>query len=231
MSPNAQEITVAPISTDSAKGYNDQAVSLSKQITTLVIKDQASYETAATLLKSIKDIGKMAEEARKKITTPLDAAKSAVMDLFRPTSTAVDNLEKHLKSLMIAYVNEEERKRKAEEEKLRKIAEAAEAKERKRLEEQAAKALANGKTDKAEELSQRAATVNRVAPIVASTVQKVSGVSMKQNWKARVIDINAVPRAYLIVDEKKLDQIAKATKGSLTLAGIEFYSEDVLASR
>lgn len=224
-------ITVEPISANSAKEFNDRAISISLEVKSLRISSQSDYDYAAKLLSNIKSIGKMAEEARKKITTPLDQAKSAVMDLFRPTSTAVENLERHLKGLMIAYVTEQERIRREQEDKLRREAAAKEAAEKKRLEERAAKAEASGKTEKAEELRQQAEEVFVSAPIIASNVQKVDGISMRKNWKARVVDATKVPREYLIVNEPMLDKMAKATKGELNIPGVEFYSEDIISSR
>ena len=224
-------IAVEPIKTDSAKEYNDRAMTIQSQVKNLVIKDQASYENAASLLKAIKDIGKMAEEARKKITVPLDQAKKAVMELFQPTATATANLEAHLKSLMIAYTNEQNRIREAQEAKLRQQAETEERRKKKELEERAAKAEASGKVEKAEELRQQAQEVRVEAPVLAPTVQKVSGVSMMKLWKARCVDINKVPREYMVINQSMIDGVAKATKGSLVIAGIEFFAEDVLASR
>ena len=227
----SNQISVEPINTTQVSEYEGKAVELTGLVAKLTIVNQTSYETAADLLKSIKAMSKDAEEARKKITSPLDACKTAVMDLFRPISTRLDNSERHIKSLMIAYSTEQERLRAAQEEKLRKQAEAEEKKKREALEARAAKALADGKTEKAEELQQQAAEVYVPAPILASTVQKPAGVSMRKLWKARVIDANKVPRGYLMVDEKKLDAQAKATQDSLAVPGVEFYFENVLASR
>jgi DNA repair ATPase RecN len=255
----AELIEVKPISGDSAKEFNDGAMQLSDWSNAMSINNQHDYEGAATLLKSIKDMSKKAEDARKKITTPLDQAKAAVMDLFRPTATALENCEKHVKGLMITYSNEQERIRKVEEERLRKIAQAEEDRQRKIKEKQEAEWRAKeekarkeaeelakaGNAEaarkaqeeadkaaaKAEERRQQAAEVFVPAPTIASSVEKPQGVSMKKNWKARVIDINKVPRNYMIVNEKMLDGIAKSTKGSLKIEGIEFYSEDVLAIR
>lgn len=224
-------IEVAPISTKSANEYSDKALQLHERVKNLTITGQADYESAAAVLRSVKDMAKSLEEARKRITTPLDNAKKAVMDLFRPPTLVLEIAEKKIKETMIAYTNEQERIRFEREEKLRKQAENEETKKRAALEEKARKAREAGNEEKADQLEQKAAEVHVQAPVLASTVQKVDGISMKQNWKARVIDANKVPREYLVVDEQKLNQMAKATKGSLSIAGVEFYAEDVLASR
>jgi len=266
----AELIEVKPIKADAAQEYSKQALTLEGQAKTLVIKNQANYEDAAALLKTVKGFADQIEAARKKITKPLDDAKKAVMDLFRRPSDVLADAEKAIKTRMIDYSNEQERLRKAEEERLAKIARAEEERQRKakeaqeaewrrkeaeakaeldrqnaliakaknekaRAEAEAATAKARAEQEKAarlaEERRQQAAEVYVPAPAVASTVEKLQGVSMKKNWKARVINEALVPREYLIIDLQKLDKIAKAVKGSLSIPGVEFYSEDVLASR
>lgn len=227
----AELIEVQPIQKDSAKEYELKAAVYVSKSKELIIENQNDYEQAANDLKVVKSIYKTLEEARKKITTPLDIAKKAVMDLFRDPSTALEGAELVIKRKMIEYTNEQERRRRVEEERLQREAKAAEEKERKRLQDIADRAKASGKDEKAQEFEQKAQEVFIPAPVVAPTVQKVAGVSMKQNWKARILDVNKVPRNYMIVNESMLDKLAKATKGSLTIEGVEFYSEDVLASR
>lgn len=255
----AELIEVQPIKADAANEYNKQAVALTEKAQKLVIKNQAQYEDAATLLKTVKGFADNLDAARKKITKPLDDAKKAVMDLFRSPSEALIKAEGQIKSTMIAYSNEQERIRAEQERILREKAAAEESRQRKikedqerqwrekeeakrREAEELAKAgraeearKAQEAADKAakiaEERRQQASEVYVPAPTVAPTIQKPSGVSMKQNWKARVINEALVPREYLIVDVQKLDKIAKAVKGSLSIPGVEMYAEDVLASR
>lgn len=224
-------IEVKPINTNSANEISVQANDLTKQVNALTIKNQESYEGAAELLRTVKALSKKLEDTRKSITSPLDVAKKAVMDLFRAPSDVLETAEKKIKASMISYANEQERIRQEQEAKLRRDADEKARKERERLGARAEKAEASGKEDKAEELREQAAQVQAVAPVLASTVDKPQGISMKKNWKARIIDEKLIPRQFLCVDEKKLDQIAKATKGSMEVAGVEFYSEDVLASR
>ena len=50
-------------------------------------------------------------------------------------------------------------------------------------------------------------------------------------WKFRVVNPDLVPREYLIIDEKKLNEIARTTKGTINIAGIEFYSEKSIRTR
>ncbi len=56
------------------------------------------------------------------------------------------------------------------------------------------------------------------------------GIAFKSQWKARVVDENAVPREYLIPDILKLNRIATVTGGGLDIPGVEFYEETIVAS-
>lgn len=69
-----------------------------------------------------------------------------------------------------------------------------------------------------------------IKPIVNAPKIKIEGIKKMTIWKYRVVDINKVPREWLIIDEKKMNQFAKATKGSIPVEGIEIYSENTIAS-
>jgi hypothetical protein len=126
---------------------------------------------------------------------------------------------------------EEAARRKAEE--ARRAAEAANAAERAKLirEAEAADRKAAAASAKAENQTETAAAV--VAPVVtiAPVAVKQAGESTRDIWHFRVIDAALVPNEYKIVNEKALDGIAKATKGSIVIPGVEFYAEKTLAMR
>lgn len=267
---NVDLIEVEPIKTNLANEYVEKSNQLAIQVNQLKVVDQSSYETAASLLSSIKSMAKSLDESRKKITGPIDIAKKAVMDLFRPPADALAQFESDLKDRMITFQNEQEKIRREKEEKLRREAEAEESRQRKikeqqerewrekqeaarkeaqRLEELAKKAKSEKAREeaelaaiklraeeerakqKAEERRIQAASVQVVAPIVAPTVTKIAGVSTRKDWKAKIVDPLLVPRDYLIVDESKLNKVAAATKGSLSIPGVHMYAVDVMASR
>lgn len=266
----AELIEVKPISTHSAVEYSKSASDLLTSIKILEVDDQASYEEMALLLSKNKDLNKKAELERKKITDPIDVARKAAMDLFRPIVAYFEDGEKIAKNKMIAYSNEQERIRAEHERKLREQAAAEESRQRKikedqeaawrkkeaeakaeldrqnaliakaknekqRAEAEAAAAKARAEQEKAarlaEERRQQADEIFVPAPTISPTIEKPSGISMKKNWKARITNADLVPRNYMIVNEKMLDGIAKSTKGALKIEGVEFYSEDILASR
>jgi len=99
-------------------------------------------------------------------------------------------------------------------------------KEADRLAKQAAKAAESGKEAKAEELQQRAEELKASTPIVESKVSKIAGIPIRTNYKFKMIDEKLIPREYLTPDTVKIGQVVRATKGTLSIPGIEIYTED-----
>lgn len=126
---------------------------------------------------------------------------------------------------------EADERRKAED--ARRAAEAANAEERARLLREAEKAelKAAAAAAKAEEKIENAATITAPCVQFAVPVTRQEGESQRVIWKARVTNQALVPREYMIVNERALDGIAKATKGALSLPGVEFYSESQISIR
>lgn len=220
----SETLEIKPLNVSDANAFKTKATVLLDQSQKIVIKNQVELETAAAVRVEIKEISKKLDATRKGITVHLDNAKKAVMDLFRPASEKLEAAEKNVNSAILNYTAEQERIRRENEEKLRRQAAVEEEKKRKALQERADKAEAKGKADKAAELRQQAEEVHVEAPVIASNVDKVEGLSFREDWKAKVISINAVPREYLVVDESRLNALARATKGSLVIPGVEFYS-------
>lgn len=64
-----------------------------------------------------------------------------------------------------------------------------------------------------------------VAPEVEMT-PKVAGVKTYRVTKWRIIDLDKVPREYLILDEKKVNQTVREMKTLASIPGIEVYEEE-----
>ncbi len=113
-------------------------------------------------------------------------------------------------------------KRAAEAAEKRKISE-AEAK--KRDEEQAAiQKEIDAANAKAEVLEKEKAAVN-IQPIETPKIETAKSQSWRDNWKFRVVNIKEVPRAFMVVNEEMLKDIAKSTKGTAVVPGIEFWND------
>lgn len=229
-----EEIKVDPISTNSVNVYKQDLSVLEKKASDLVIKNQASYDFAAEIRKDLKRCQLTMDEARKNITRPLDAAKKAVMDLFRPVESGLELAIKNVDSKLLSYDAKMELIRKTEEDKLRRQAEAEEARKKSALEERARKAEEKGNALKAEELRTKAEEVRVVAPTLAPMLQKPSGLSYAEYWKGEVVDLKELVKAiaagrapitFITINQAVINKQATASRDSLKFPGIRFYSE------
>lgn len=129
--------------------------------------------------------------------------------------------------------------------------------ETERLEAERQAALADGNTVAAAKLESKLEKVAEVsaikqdaaaeqialvqaAPVAVAVETKVSGISTRTNWKATVTDmatflscVSANPQYLNLVkvDEKALNQMAKALKSNLNIPGVKVEEERILASR
>lgn len=219
------EITVKPIDTSKAEEYRTEAERVLINSKELIIKNQTDYEQALSLTRVIRQKLKDLTETRLSITKPLDQAKKAVMALFERPTKMLEEAKECADKAVITYTDLQEQKRKEQELKLQAEAE----KKRKELEAKAEAARVAGKDIKAEQYEVKAQAV--IAPTLAERIQKVDGVSYRDQWSAVVIDVNAVPREYMMPNMVMLNKIAQATKGSLPIAGVVMRCEKILSQR
>jgi hypothetical protein len=220
-----QIIEVSPINVSGIKEAQTQAETMLSNARSMQILNQSLYEQAASFLKIVKERNNQLEELRKSLTRPLDESKKKIMDLFRIPQSYYQESESLTKKAMIKYEDDQERIRQDQERRLQ-----AEA-EKKRLDalKKADEARANGNDLKADKYESKAAAV--VAPVLAARVNGVQGIARKKVWKFKVVDEKLIPREFLCVDETKLGNFARSMKGTMPVAGVEFYEEDTLAAR
>ena len=261
------------------------------------VTNDVEYADGAEELKRIKNQQSVLEERRFAITRPMDAAKKAVMDFFRPFSDRLDDAEIHVKKALTDYATEQKRiadeaarveRQRAEKEakRLREEAEEADrkaaAKERERLAElqrkederaaEEAKRLAaeraaakteedeqrakeqeeaaearrqreqdrlhqerldseaeqRERTARAETLETRAETVS-TAPV--ATAPKVKGISTRKKWSFEIVDVDKIPREYLVPNEVAIGGVVRALKGATNIPGVRVVSTDIMSAR
>lgn len=139
--------------------------------------------------------------------------------------------EKDVKNRIKDYRLEIERVRAEEERRARLAAEASLKKEQEKLLDEAAKALETGDLNKATILSNQSTSMEVGGVFVQSKAVKQEGMSVRKSWKARVVDVNAIPRQFLIVDEKALNAYAKEHGANAKVAGVEFYEDSIISVR
>lgn len=197
-----------------------------------VIADQEGLAAANLTVQQMSKRIKELEAARKKITQPLDAAKKAVMDLFRPAVTGYQDAILQIKGAMGAYIRDEEIKAA----KARAEAEAKAAAERKALEEAAAKA----ESPEEAQAIQEAASMMTAEPVAQTAPAKAAGVTTRKTWKGRVTNKQVLlafiaqhPEYLELVEIKQgaLDRIIHAAGGTLCFPGVENIEETSVVSR
>jgi|GEM_PF-545683 len=201
------------------------------------------YHQAGEELKIIKAKSNDLEKLRKDITRPLDESKKNVMALFRPALEKLDQAEKLIKKQMLIFQQEQEHKRREQEELLRKQAEAEQRRREKLAERQAEKARERGDEERAQEILDN--VPNIPLPSVQAEEIKSDGISTRKVWKAKVTNFTALVQAcldnpewlgdgvgegYIIPNEKLLGEIARSTKGTVKIPGVDIYSYDTVAA-
>lgn len=186
------------------------------------------YIKAGEILKTVKGRYQEIETKRKEMTLPLDEAKRRVMDFFRQPLEQLSDAERQIKAAMLGFTQEQERIRREEEQRIQALAREEQERLDKLAMEKIAQAQKDGNLDEAEEILD--AVVQIAVPIVQSEKPKMQGIKTVTRWRHKVIDEALIPREYLMPNEKMLAEIAIATKGTVKIPGIEFYSESMVTS-
>jgi hypothetical protein len=190
----------------------------------LVIKTAAGYEQAAELLKSIKASLATIENARERITKPLNVALRETNAQAKVAAAPFLADELAIKRAMIAYSDLQDRLRDEEQRRQNEIAR----KEQLRLQEIADRAAAKGQEGKAEAFQERAQSV--VAPIAQQAAPKVGGISIPKVWTFEITDEALIPREYLEVNETKIRKVVTALKKDTVIPGVRVYEVKRIAA-
>jgi len=185
----------------------DQMVEGAKKF---VIKDELSRENAVAFAGKAKTIFNEIEKQRKSaIEIPQNYIKS-VNNFCNTFKDRLECVEKELKEKIKNYNIQVEMERRKKEEEAKKAAEKFQ-----------------------KELDKEAKKKGFEAPIVPipffpkeeTKIRTETGTTAYErvDWKFRIIDIEKIPREYLIPDEKKIDKVVKM--GIREIPGIEIYQE------
>jgi hypothetical protein len=249
-----QKITLQPVSIKIIEAEDKNISLLVKKAELLQVHNQDTYEIAGNLRIEIKTKIAVLEKTRKSATVPLDNAKAIIMSWFKPLGERLAGADSILEKGRLVYAREQERIRLEKEEKLRKEAEAEEAKKRKikedqerawREKEEAARKEAErlekaGKAEEAEkaraeqakaaklaeERRLQAEEVRVVAPVLAPTVEKTSGISGRKNWKFEIVDEALIPRKYLQPNLVQIGKEVRAVGENLSIPGVRIYEDE-----
>ncbi len=233
----------------------DRALTIAAELTLEVANkletlDDLIIATKAITVKTSED-NRVANAIRQKVNTTIkkiDAEARPEIDKanveHKKLTAALANelkpfqdLSKILKEKMEAWAEADAlRIRKEKDEDARKKKEEADEKEKARMQWLAdQRAAAGATTEEVSKIEEAAAVVNTpVIPVVVTAKPEVESAhdqTLSWPWVFEVIDFDKIPREYLMIDEKLLLDIAKATKGEKQIDGIRFYQKAKISTR
>lgn len=204
---------------------NTLALSVPDQAKQIVIASNEDYVRAGELLLVIKEIRKKIENTFKPIKQKMDAAKKEVLDQERAADAPLIEAEGIIKPRIAAWNAEQERIRRAEEDRLRE--EARKQEEERRLQDAI---LAEQSGNKEEAAAIMDTPVQAPVVVVPKAIPKVAGIAMTKQWKFRITDANKIPRQYLVPDETKIGAVVRALKDQTSIPGVEIFSVDSVSA-
>ena len=185
----------------------------------ITVTDQVTYAAANDLIARLQSVRKEVVARFADPKKKAAEAHKAVCELEKSFLAPVDEKIRLLKASTTNWYAAERRRIAAEEERRRKEAE--------ELASLSAEAESNGDTDTAAEAVAAAA----IAQATVTAMPKCTGTSMREVWKAVVVDVSQLPREYMIVNQSMLDKMAQATKGAVPIPGVRFEKTYINSTR
>ena len=175
----------------------------------IVVVNQETYVAANDHISRLQTLKK---EVQKRFAEPkkkASEAHKAICELEKTFLAPIENKIRLLKDSTTNWYAAEQQRIAAEEERRKAEAE--------KLAALAVEAENSGEADIAAEAVAAAAMENAIVTVMP----KVKGTSMREVWKAVIVDINAIPREYLVVNQAALDKVAQATRGAIVIPGVK----------
>lgn len=219
------QAVLEPEQVEVVKHIEDEALAIYAQGIGDVISNQDDYNASAAFLKDIKAKYKEIEAKRKELVKPFQAATKNLNEQFKKPLQLLQDAEQAVKTAILTYEQAKEAERHKEQASIDREAE----KKRVAAEERARKWADKGRADKAEKIIQKVVD----APLAVATpkVEKVEGVTKRDNWRFRIVNEELIPRKYLVPDLKRIGAIARAGKDLIEIPGVQIYNEPVVVSR
>jgi len=207
-------LTLRPGEDVEVRSHYTEALRLLEYAESRVIATVEDTKIANNDLAVISKLKKAMEAKRKEYLQPLKGQTEAIRDTYNYLMAPVLEADKITRDKMLAFNKEQERIRREQEEINRKRLEAAEAEMR-----------LNG------ELTESVNLVE-VTPEPAKRVSTEMGTSgQRDNWQCEVVDINALPREYMMPDLVLLNAIAKKYHDKKEVVGVRFYNKPIISVR
>ena len=178
-----------------------------------IVNDETDLD-AAEFLAQVKTARKRVDELRHWFTDPLETHKKNIIARFKSTDAPLEQAQKIVGGKHLAYQRVQQEAARKEQERLRKLAEAKQARQAQR----------------AEDKGLEAPPVVIPMPTIQAppkTIHTASGsVTTRTVWRHEVLDMAALPDEYKIADEVKLGKVVRA--GVREIPGVRIYEEMVV---
>jgi len=215
----------------------EQTNTLVEQAKAVKIETHADYAAAGEFLiilkKSIKEIEETFKEPKSLAVATHKSICAAENKHLAPRKEAVGLVGR----VMSDYLLLEERRKRDEEARLRKEADAKREEAKKALEEER---LATAATLDSMGHKEEAMTILD-EPIIAPPVAPpqptfaappvAAGVSARKKYRAVIVDSNAIPRQYMIPNDRQIQKVVDAMGLQANIPGVEVREEMVMAGR
>jgi hypothetical protein len=208
---------------DAQREMDKQASEIEFRAHDVVVSNEYEYIQAGELLKAVKQQQKKVKDYWEPMRI---SAKESYDNILAHKKAMLEPLEKAemiIKEKTTTYIKEQERIRRAQEEKLRKLA----AQEVDSKLELAARAEAEGDTVGAEYAMAEAEIMDTISVNVKAQTPKASGISHSKTWRITAIDSSKVPVSFggveiRPVDERAVLRLIKESKGTIHIPGVVF---------
>lgn len=194
-----------------------------KDISQVEVKTPADFEQVAGALKHIKTLRKAAEDKRVELTKPLLDHKKKIDDEFKRYIDAYDRIISGINGKLVAYQQAEEKKRREEIARIEAERRAKEAELQARLEK--------AKTEATKAKIENALVDVQFAPPPVIDTPKAQGLSFREVYGFKIVDVNAIPREWMVPNETAIAAFIRSTKGTQKIAGIEIEITKTAVSR
>ncbi|RJO61082.1 MAG: hypothetical protein C4542_07290 [Dehalococcoidia bacterium] len=198
----------------------DDALSLTTQAKGLKVIDNNTLKAADEMLATVKDTRKQVSAYFKPLCDQAHKMHKDLLAKMKEVDTPLAEAEMYLKGQAVAYIAEQERKQKEEEERLRKL-----------QEEEQLKAAIQAEEHGAPEVAEAILEESTVMPApMAAPAPKLANGTLREEWKWEITDPNLIPREYLKLDEVKINGVVRAMKKATNIPGIRVYSTKNIAA-
>lgn len=224
---------------ETGRQLETKALTLSERAALLKIEDQPGYDVAVDFLKGVKALRNEAEAHHRPVIDAAHKAHKAAVDALKRIDVPLEQAERLIKGTMAAWTLEQERIRRAEEDRLRLEQEKAREAE---LEAQLEQAEAEGanETEVLAMIEQAAMAPAPPPPTVAPVYKPAAGVAVRKTYAAEVTSLRLLIQhvaqrpdlEYLLAaDLPKLNQLARMQGVGLRIPGVKVIEKSSVAVR